>query len=55
MNFNNQDNIGGTNFELISTGTVPADSTLVVVDKTNQLYLEEDTSIGVQADVANTS
>ena len=53
VNFNNQDNIGGTNFELISTGSVPADSTLVVIDKTNQLYLEEDTSIGIQADVAN--
>lgn len=53
VNFNNQDNIGGTNFELISTGSVPADSTLVVIDKTNQLYLEEDKSIGVQADVAN--
>ena len=53
VNFNNQDNIGGTNFELISTGSVPADSTLVVIDKTNQLYLEEDKSIGIQADVAN--
>ena len=53
VNFNNQDNIGGTNFEMISTGSVPADSTLVVVDKTNQLYLEEDKSICVQADVAN--
>jgi len=53
VNFNNQDNIGGTNFEMISTGSVPADSTLVVIDKTNQLYLEEDKSIGVQADVAN--
>ncbi len=53
VHFNNQDNIGGTNFELISTGAVPADSTLVVIDKTNQLYLEEDKSIGVQADVAN--
>ena len=38
---------------MISTGSVPADSTLVVIDKTNQLYLEEDKSIGVQADVAN--
>ena len=53
VNFNNQDNIGGTNFELISTGSVPADSTLVVIDKTNQLDLEEDKSIGIQADVAN--
>ena len=53
VNFNSADNIGGTNFELISTGSVPADSTLVVIDKTNQLYLEEDKSIGVQADVAN--
>ena len=28
VHFNNQDNIGGTNFEMISTGSVPADSTL---------------------------
>tara|TARA_R100001510_G_C7496548_1_gene102031 strand:- start:159 stop:533 length:375 start_codon:yes stop_codon:yes gene_type:complete len=53
VNFNNQDNIGGTNFEMISTGSVPADSTLVVVDKTNPIYLEEDRSIGIAADVAN--
>ena len=53
VNFNSAENIGGTNFELISTGAVPADSTLVVIDKTNQLYLEEDKSIGVKADVAN--
>lgn len=53
VNFNNQDNIGGTNFPIISTGSVPADSTLVVIDKTNQLYLEEDRSIGITADVAN--
>ena len=53
VNFNNQDNIGGTNFEMISTGAVPADSSLVVIDKTNQIYLEEDRSIGIVADVAN--
>ena len=53
VNFNNQDNIGGTNFEMISTGAVPADSSLVVIDKTNQIYLEEDRSIGITADVAN--
>ena len=53
VHFNNQDNIGGTNFEMISTGSVPADSTLVVIDKTNQIYLEEDRSIGIEADVAN--
>ena len=39
VHFNNQDNIGGTNFEMISTGSVPADSTLVVIDKTNKIYL----------------
>tara|TARA_R110002167_G_scaffold56966_10_gene161477 strand:+ start:971 stop:1345 length:375 start_codon:yes stop_codon:yes gene_type:complete len=48
-----QDDIGGTGYEVASTISVPADSTLVVLDKNTALYLEEDKSIGAQASVAN--
>ena len=44
-----QDDVGGTATELISTVSVPADATLVVIDKNTALYLEEDRSIGVTA------
>jgi hypothetical protein len=36
---------GGTSIELASTVTVPADATLVVLDKNSSFYLEEDKSI----------
>ena len=36
-----------------NTISVPADTTLVVLDKNTALYLEEDKSIGAQASVAN--
>ena len=48
-----QDDIGGTAVLLASTISVPADSSLVVIDKNMGLYLEEDTSIGVTASAAN--
>ena len=48
-----EDNIGGTATELVSTVSVPADASLVVVDKNTALYLEEDMSIGATAGTAN--
>lgn len=48
-----QDDIGGTGYSLASTVAVPADSSLVVLDKNSAIYLEEDKSIGVQASAAN--
>ncbi len=36
---------GGTAFPIASTISVPADASLIVVDKTTQIYLEEDASI----------
>ena len=45
--------IGGTATQIVSTVSVPADSTLVVIDKSTGLYLEEDKSIGAIAAVAN--
>lgn len=48
-----QDDIGGTATEFVSTISVPADATLVVIDKNNSIYLEEDMSIGATAGTAN--
>lgn len=48
-----EDDIGGTATELVSTVSVPADSSLVVIDKNTSLYLEEDMSIGATASAAD--
>jgi hypothetical protein len=45
--------IGGTATQICSTVTVPADSSLIVIDKTSGIYLEEDKSIGAIAGAAN--
>jgi hypothetical protein len=44
---------GGTAYSLVSTISVPADASLVVVDKGTAIYLEEDRSISVTAGTAN--
>jgi hypothetical protein len=41
VNYNN----AGTTFAIASTISVPADSTLVVLDKTSSIYLEENDAI----------
>jgi hypothetical protein len=48
-----EDNIGGTATEIVSTVTVPADASLVVISKDTSIYLEEDRSIGATASAAN--
>jgi hypothetical protein len=45
--------LGGTPLAICSTVSVPADSTLVVIDKSNSFYLTEDSSIGATAGAAN--
>jgi hypothetical protein len=45
--------IGGTATQIVSTISVPADATLVVIDKGTSIYLEEDRSIGATAGTAN--
>lgn len=37
----------GTSYPLVSTASVPADASLIVVDKSSAFYLEEDKSIVV--------
>ena len=44
---------GGTAYSLVSTASVAADSSLVVLDKNTALYLEENTSISATAGTAN--
>lgn len=49
---------GGTAFPIVSTVSVPADASLIVVDKTTAIYLMEDQSIvvtsGSASDIAYT-
>lgn len=44
---------GGTAYPIASTISVPADASLIVVDKTTQIYLEEGTSITVTSGTAS--
>ena len=53
VDYHTQDDIGGTAYSLISTVSVPADASLVVLDKNTAIYLEEDRSISVTAGTAN--
>ena len=48
-----EDNIGGTATQIVSTVSVPADASLVVIDKNTSFYLEEDKSIGATAGSAS--
>ena len=45
--------LSGNAFNIIGRATVPGNSTLNVIDKTSQYYLEENTSLGATADTAN--
>jgi hypothetical protein len=45
--------LGGTATQICSTVTVPADSSLIVIDKSSGIYLEEDKSIGATAGAAS--
>ena len=53
INKYSQDDLGGTAFAIVSTVSVPADATLIVMDKTTALYLKEDESIGATAGTAS--
>ena len=53
VSFYSEDNIGGTATPLCSTVSVPADASLVVIDRSTALYLEEDRSIGATAGTAS--
>ena len=53
VDYHTQDDIGGTAYSLVATVSVPADASLVVLDKNTAMYLEEDRSISVTAGTAN--
>ncbi len=53
ISYYSQDDLGGTAYPIVSTVSVPADSTVVVIDKDSAIYLEEDRTIGATASVAN--
>jgi hypothetical protein len=44
---------GGTAYPIASTISVPADASLIVADKTTQIYLEEGTSITITSGTAS--
>lgn len=48
-----EDDIGGTAYELASTVTVPADASVIIMDKNSSIYLKEDQSIGATAGTAS--
>ena len=52
--WNNAASLGGTNFAIAGNVYVPAGSTLNIIDKSSTYYLEENTSLGATAGVANT-
>ena len=54
VGYYNAANVGGTLFQLVGNVTVPGYSTLNVIDKTSQYYLEENSSLGATASTANT-
>jgi hypothetical protein len=45
--------LGGTAYAVASTISVPADASLIIIDKTTGIYLLEDKSIGAIAGAAN--
>jgi hypothetical protein len=45
--------LGGTAFPIVSTLNIPADSSVIIIDKNSGIYLKEDQSIGATADTAN--
>ena len=53
VSYYSEDDIGGTATEIVSTISVPADASLVVIDKNTSIYLEEDRSIGATAGTAS--
>ena len=48
-----EDDIGGTAYEIASTISVPADASVIIMDKNSSIYLKEDQSIGATAATAS--
>jgi len=53
IDVHSQDDGAGTAYSLVSTASVAADTSMVVLDKNTAIYLEEDKSITATAGTAN--
>jgi hypothetical protein len=53
VKMHDQDDGGGNGTAVASTVSVPADATVIIVDKNSQLWLEEDRSIVVTPSASN--
>jgi len=53
VSYYSEDDIGGTATEICKTVSVPAGASLVVIDRSTALYLDEDKSLGATAAVAS--
>jgi hypothetical protein len=53
MNYNTAAAGAGTNVEMISTVSIPANASLIAMDKSTSIYLEENTSLTVLAGTAS--
>lgn len=53
INYYSQATLGGTATEICKTVSVPADASLIVLDRTSSIYLEENKSLGAIAGIAN--
>jgi len=53
IDVHSQDDGAGTAYSLVSTASVAADSSMIVLDKNTAIYLEEDKSITATAGTAN--
>jgi hypothetical protein len=49
-----QDDLGGTGRQIVSNVSIPANTTLVIVEKNTSIYLKEDQSVGITAGASNT-
>jgi len=53
LSYNNAAAGGGTNVEMVSTVSVPANATLIALDKSTAIYLEENKSLTATAGTAS--
>lgn len=53
INFYSSAALGGTAYAIAKTISVPADASLVVIDRSSAIYLEEDKSLGATAGAAS--
>lgn len=49
INYHNAASLGGNSFPIAGNISVPTGSTLNIIDKTSQYYLDENTSLGARA------